>query len=66
MGHTYKADPSDRAVGGGLEKTSTQAPESTVGWPMAARRQGIYDEYSMEYLKCRALNGTLVSTVDDS
>ena len=42
-----------------------QAPESTVGQPMAVRRQGINVEYSMEYSKCRALNGLLVSTVDD-
>eukprot|EP00959_Pyramimonas_sp_CCMP1952_P083224 1739286-Pyramimonas_sp.AAC.1 len=33
-----------------------QAPESTVGRPMAVCRQGIYVEYSMEYSKCRALN----------
>eukprot|EP00976_Prorocentrum_cordatum_P034693 705716-Prorocentrum_minimum.AAC.1 len=42
-----------------------QAPESTVGQPMAVYRQGIYVEYSMEYSKCCALNGMLVSTVDD-
>eukprot|EP00976_Prorocentrum_cordatum_P083528 1185294-Prorocentrum_minimum.AAC.2 len=33
---------------------------------MAVCRQGMYAEYSlMEYSKCRALNGILVSTVDD-
>eukprot|EP00976_Prorocentrum_cordatum_P043926 888349-Prorocentrum_minimum.AAC.4 len=31
---------------------------------MAICRPGIYVEYSMEYSKCSALNGTLVSTVD--
>eukprot|EP00959_Pyramimonas_sp_CCMP1952_P129718 2712717-Pyramimonas_sp.AAC.1 len=31
---------------------------------MAVCRQGIYVEYSMEYSKCRALNGILVSTVE--
>eukprot|EP00976_Prorocentrum_cordatum_P047930 967866-Prorocentrum_minimum.AAC.1 len=31
---------------------------------MAVCRQGIYVEYSVEYSKCRALNGILVSTVD--
>eukprot|EP00959_Pyramimonas_sp_CCMP1952_P227786 4762581-Pyramimonas_sp.AAC.1 len=41
------------------------APESTVGRPMAVCRQEIYVEYSMGYSRCRALNGTLVSTVDD-
>eukprot|EP00976_Prorocentrum_cordatum_P100068 1192084-Prorocentrum_minimum.AAC.2 len=41
-----------------------QAPESTVGQPMAVCRQGMYVEYSTEYSKCRALNGILVSTVD--
>eukprot|EP00976_Prorocentrum_cordatum_P086345 1186474-Prorocentrum_minimum.AAC.6 len=34
-----------------------QTPESTVGQPMAVRLQGIYVEYSVEYSKCRALNG---------
>eukprot|EP00959_Pyramimonas_sp_CCMP1952_P475410 9504167-Pyramimonas_sp.AAC.4 len=43
---------------------SLEASESTVGQPMAVCRQGIYVEYSVEYLKCRALNGILVSTVD--
>eukprot|EP00976_Prorocentrum_cordatum_P046618 941945-Prorocentrum_minimum.AAC.1 len=33
-----------------------QAPESTVGQPMAVCPQGIYVEYSVEYSKCRALN----------
>eukprot|EP00976_Prorocentrum_cordatum_P070890 1180112-Prorocentrum_minimum.AAC.3 len=32
---------------------------------MAVYRQGIYIEYSVEYSKCRALNGILVSIVDD-
>eukprot|EP00959_Pyramimonas_sp_CCMP1952_P385568 8080276-Pyramimonas_sp.AAC.1 len=32
---------------------------------MAVFRQGIYVEYSVEYSKGRALNGILVSTVDD-
>eukprot|EP00976_Prorocentrum_cordatum_P084268 1185582-Prorocentrum_minimum.AAC.3 len=32
---------------------------------MAVCQQGIYVEYSVEYSKYRALNGTLVSTVDD-
>eukprot|EP00959_Pyramimonas_sp_CCMP1952_P200870 4201114-Pyramimonas_sp.AAC.1 len=32
---------------------------------MAVCRQGIYVEYSVEYSKCRALNGKIVSTVDD-
>eukprot|EP00976_Prorocentrum_cordatum_P059673 1175597-Prorocentrum_minimum.AAC.2 len=32
---------------------------------MAVCRQGIYVEYSAEYSKRRALNGMLVSTVDD-
>eukprot|EP00976_Prorocentrum_cordatum_P091513 1188569-Prorocentrum_minimum.AAC.1 len=42
-----------------------QAPESTVGQPMAVCRQGINVEYSMEYSKCRALNGILgTSTVE--
>ena len=31
----------------------------------AVCRQGIYVEYSMEYSKCCALNGILVSIVDD-
>eukprot|EP00959_Pyramimonas_sp_CCMP1952_P159710 3340565-Pyramimonas_sp.AAC.1 len=31
---------------------------------VAVCRQGIYDEYSVKYSKCRALNGILVSTVD--
>eukprot|EP00959_Pyramimonas_sp_CCMP1952_P414886 8692689-Pyramimonas_sp.AAC.1 len=34
-----------------------QAPESTVGQPMAVGRQGIYVEYPVEYSKCCALNG---------
>eukprot|EP00959_Pyramimonas_sp_CCMP1952_P439171 9193691-Pyramimonas_sp.AAC.1 len=38
----------------------------TVGRPMAVCRQGIYVEYLTEYSKCRALNGVLVSTVNDS
>eukprot|EP00976_Prorocentrum_cordatum_P034774 707287-Prorocentrum_minimum.AAC.1 len=42
-----------------------QAPESTVGRPMAVCRQGINVKYSMEYSICRALNGILVSTVDE-
>eukprot|EP00976_Prorocentrum_cordatum_P060489 1175919-Prorocentrum_minimum.AAC.1 len=50
----------------GIEaRTGRQAPESTVGRPMAVCRQGIYVKYSMEYSKGRALNGILVSTVDD-
>eukprot|EP00959_Pyramimonas_sp_CCMP1952_P080294 1678142-Pyramimonas_sp.AAC.1 len=44
---------------------ASQAPKSTVGRPMAVCQQGIYVEYSMEYSKCRRLNGILVSTVDD-
>ena len=32
---------------------------------VAVCQQGIYVEYSVEYSKCRALNGTRVSTVDD-
>eukprot|EP00976_Prorocentrum_cordatum_P091418 1188528-Prorocentrum_minimum.AAC.3 len=44
--------------------TPSQAPESTIGRPMAVRRQGIYVEYLVEYSKCCALNGSLVSTVD--
>eukprot|EP00959_Pyramimonas_sp_CCMP1952_P297087 6215343-Pyramimonas_sp.AAC.1 len=32
---------------------------------LAVCRQGIYVEYAVEYSKCRALNGILVSTVDD-
>eukprot|EP00976_Prorocentrum_cordatum_P017072 343946-Prorocentrum_minimum.AAC.1 len=32
---------------------------------MAVCQQGIYVEYSVEYSQCRALNGILVSTVDD-
>ena len=39
-----------------------QAPESTVGQPMAVCRQGTHVEYSVEYSKCRALNGIPVST----
>eukprot|EP00959_Pyramimonas_sp_CCMP1952_P339389 7107919-Pyramimonas_sp.AAC.3 len=31
---------------------------------MAVCRQGIYVDYSVEYSKCRALNGILVSTVE--
>eukprot|EP00976_Prorocentrum_cordatum_P089936 1187903-Prorocentrum_minimum.AAC.3 len=45
------------------ERGLDQAPELTVGQPMAVCRQGIYVEYSMEYSKWRALNGVLVSTV---
>eukprot|EP00976_Prorocentrum_cordatum_P006544 131382-Prorocentrum_minimum.AAC.1 len=41
-----------------------RAPESTVVRPMAVYRQGIYVKYSVEYSKCCALNGLLVSTVD--
>eukprot|EP00959_Pyramimonas_sp_CCMP1952_P050170 1048344-Pyramimonas_sp.AAC.1 len=48
-----------------LPASRAQAPESTVGQPMAVCQQGIYVEYSVEYSKCRALNGILVSTVDD-
>eukprot|EP00976_Prorocentrum_cordatum_P070769 1180059-Prorocentrum_minimum.AAC.1 len=33
---------------------------------VAVCRQGIYVEYSADYSKCRALNGILVSTVDDT
>eukprot|EP00959_Pyramimonas_sp_CCMP1952_P300499 6285041-Pyramimonas_sp.AAC.1 len=52
----------------GIEREANparQAPESTVGQPMAVRRQGIYVEYSMEYSKRHALSGILVSTVDE-
>eukprot|EP00976_Prorocentrum_cordatum_P019025 385759-Prorocentrum_minimum.AAC.2 len=42
-----------------------QAPESTIGQPMAVYWQGIYAEYSVEYSKCHALNGILVLIVDD-
>eukprot|EP00976_Prorocentrum_cordatum_P116192 1196127-Prorocentrum_minimum.AAC.2 len=31
-----------------VDSLTQQAPESTVGQPMAVRRQGIYVEYSME------------------
>eukprot|EP00959_Pyramimonas_sp_CCMP1952_P372479 7800378-Pyramimonas_sp.AAC.1 len=49
------------AVAPSRTHTSRQAPESTVGQqPMAVCRQGIYVEYSVEYSKCRAMNGILV------
>eukprot|EP00976_Prorocentrum_cordatum_P071770 1180450-Prorocentrum_minimum.AAC.1 len=52
-------DPSSTGRRGHRYRYARQAPESTVGQPMAACRQGIYVEYSMEYSKCRALNGIL-------
>ena len=55
-------------VDSNLESTWTPgALESTVGQPIyvAFCRQGIYVKYSLEYSKCCALNGILVS-VDSS
>eukprot|EP00976_Prorocentrum_cordatum_P041451 841306-Prorocentrum_minimum.AAC.1 len=40
------------------------SPGVDVGQPMAVCRQGMYVEHLTEYSKCRALNGTLVSTMD--
>eukprot|EP00959_Pyramimonas_sp_CCMP1952_P050434 1054017-Pyramimonas_sp.AAC.1 len=48
-----------------LVPLTPQAPESTVGRPMAVYQQGIYVEYSVEYSKYHALNGILVLTVND-
>eukprot|EP00959_Pyramimonas_sp_CCMP1952_P267906 5601345-Pyramimonas_sp.AAC.1 len=78
-GVAARAKPRHRHAGTNWKIVSTYGPNITLThqapdcrpamWQSVGRKYTtnirIYDEYSVEYAKCRAPNGMLVSTVDE-